>query len=369
MNPNIISAAYTCDKAKTTLTMLAQAIRCGNHIVVSDRVTTIKKIQDIDGLGTDVKSIYAVVASKLVYYGDLKKKFSIYVEITSAECSLQLRKDGDQTVILIPIDYFNQELSIADKTSVIVENLTDASFYEFIGRYYISISNIIHLPLRYKGVCGGGHTTKDSVEAEIAEGHRFAICIADSDKHYPGGERGQTLKCILKVIEHADRNGICHRHLSKLIFSDQIREIENLIPMRLFKQIDKSFGDYIENIFEYNPQIFLFMDIKEGMSYDYYKRCPKCEQDFYEACLNGMGVSNVLLDKIKSHDGTLCYTDRLINGFGGNILSLAYSKLVRYGNQFNELVDPLLSDEQRRVWMYIGKCFSEWTCAIPPIRA
>lgn len=82
INPNVIDAAKKDINAKTALTLLAQIARCGNHIVVSESIAAIRKIQQINGLGVDVKSIYATIEKKLIQYGALKSKISTYAEVT-----------------------------------------------------------------------------------------------------------------------------------------------------------------------------------------------------------------------------------------------------------------------------------------------
>lgn len=369
LNPNVITAASTDNKAKIALTMLAQAARCGNHIVISDSVSDIKKILEIDGIGDDVKNIYGNIAHKLVYYGNLKNIFSVYVEITSTERLLQVRILGEQTIILMPIEYFNEKIGIIDRTNVLVENLTDVLFYEIIGRYYISMSENIHIPLRYNAINGGGNTIKDCAKLKLEEGHIFTICFVDSDKHFPDGSCGDTLKSIKNVIKRVDNMDVCHRYLFKMISLDRVREIENLIPIYLFQQIDERRGKKLELLYEDNPMFFLFMDIKNGLSYESYNRSSEKEQTFYKSSLKKIGISENLLDRIKQNDDSLCYKDYLIEGFGDGVLKLANEKLNRIGYKFNEYVNPLLSCEQQEMWMEFGKSFYEWTCACKPMRA
>jgi len=371
INPNVIDAAKKDINAKTALTLLAQIARCGNHIVVSESIAAIRKIQQINGLGVDVKSIYATIEKKLIQYGALKSKISTYAEVTYDNVPLYTKTTINQNIIIIPIEYFIQESCIADITDVIVENLIDADFYKFLGRYYIHMSGYSNVPLRYKPICGGGNTTNISLQSGLNSGHKFTICLADSDKHYPKDSYGDTLKQILHTWETANNNGVTHRHLCKVIFSDDIREIENLIPIPILKQINPLSGLEIDSINNKDSKIFLYMDIKDGLSYETFNTISAIEQNIYEQYLiNNHLCDQKLLNEIKRKDKPLKNKTRLINGCGPSTLSIALNNyLSQAANKFKEIIAPQLTKDQAKVWMYIGKHFFEWACATPPIRS
>ena len=163
----------------------------------------------------------------------------------------------------VTYEYFMDSIKV-QPMNLILEDDDDDIIYRLIVNWYIQKNNL-KTNIAYTNIHGGGGNVVDVVKKYIRKG-LMAICITDSDMHFPG----QTIKrdssssqCQrLHVI-----NGIYYHHTL------DVQEMENLIPLNYIDNLDWHFEqnkqdkkafDKLRNS-DVCEEILTFFDYKEGI--------------------------------------------------------------------------------------------------------
>lgn len=120
--------------------------------------------------------------------------------------------------------------NMIQKSILLVENLNDADFYEWITRQTFRKSEFGTVHLEFEGYPGGGDTTANAYTRIKEKSFRLCLCIVDSDIRAPGTEPGTTAKKVLLD----DKKNPLPRAQTHVI---SVCSIENLIPFSAYEHV------------------------------------------------------------------------------------------------------------------------------------
>ena len=347
------------------LDLIAHSRRSGKHLVFGKR-EVLKFLATCDLLSNTSRAVY----SKL--YNDFPTSFSyiskipFLVEVVLDDV-LELLERENSKVIRASVKYFS-DLSILTETVLLSENHDDLIFYKRLASAYIKWNDIGDIYIRYDPRSGGGHTTVRDFQTLQSSNQRFCLCILDSDKKTPNLSVGDTAKSVLKIND-------CNQPLCD-VFVLQVREIENLIPSSVYREvfgadinklnaikiiesIDNSSYSEIRNYLDMKKGLKLHKVLTEEPQKEFRKYWLSFAQSFREelssnccACLD----NEVCLQG--SFEICQCY---ITFGFGDNIVRKVEEKYL------NKDLSPVISDIVRAEWERLGATITFWCCASPQI--
>lgn len=347
---------------------LANAVREGKHLVISDR-ETLKIIANCQDLSKTTRAIYTMLYNK---FSELRSYLSVvtrYIEITDL-LEPALSSLSDQEVIQVPLKFFENTQSI-QKTILLCENSSDTSFYQTIARVYLIWKNA-NIKLEYEPRGGGGNTIDTEYDNIQKTTKYFCLCILDSDRIAPEGKLGSTAAQI-----DQNKNQSSQFFRTKVLILD-VHEIENLIPNSILLGIcsgDKQREEALKRIEKLQQirgnQIKHFLDIKEGMlMYKIFDSNNPKDKLFWEShvleiniilkCIDDDCLADWKCNKTKSN----CQC-QISLGFGKNTLdnTIKYLEKIephKIAREFNNDMKP--------EWEKIGQVVVDFCIAHSPIR-
>ncbi|MBE9143674.1 hypothetical protein [Planktothrix mougeotii] len=347
---------------------LANAVREGKHLVISDR-KTLKIITQCQDLSKTTRAIYTILYNK---FSELRSYLSVvtrYIEITDL-LEPALSSLSDQEVIQVPLKFFENTQSI-QKTILLCENSSDTSFYQTIARVYLIWKNA-NIKLEYEPRGGGGNTIDTEYDNIQKTTKYFCLCILDSDRIAPEGKLGSTAAQI-----DQNKNQSSQFFRTKVLILD-VHEIENLIPNSILLGIcsgDKQREDALKRIQKLQEirgdQIKHFLDIKEGtLMYKIFDSTNSKDKLFWEShvleinrilkCIDDDCLADWKCNKTKSN----CQC-QISLGFGKNTLdnTIKYLEKIephKIAKEFNNDMKP--------EWEKIGQVVVDFCIAHSPIR-
>ncbi len=349
---------------------LANAVREGKHLVISDR-ETLKIITQCQDLSKTTRVIYNMLYNK---FSELRSYLSVvtrYIEITDL-LEPTLSSLSGKEVIQVPLNFFENTESI-QKTILLCENSNDTSFYQTIARVYVIWKNTnINIKLEFEPRGGGGNTIDTEYDNIQKITKRFCLCILDSDRISSEGKLGSTAARI-----YQNQNSQFFR--TKVLILD-VHEIENLIPNSILLEIcsgNQQREDAMKRIKTLQEisgdQIKHFLDIKEGtLMYKIFNSTNPKDKLFWESnvlaintilkCINDDCLADWKCNKSKSN----CQC-RISLGFGESTLA----NTIKY---FFEKTEPHkiareFNNDMKPEWEKIGQVVVDFCIAHSPIRA
>lgn len=357
---DIISRAKNDDPvAINVLEQLADAYRFNKHIIYLS-YKQLDSVYKIKNLNSFYKSIYERLHNNMAsFIGPLKTKITFSAIISYAD------PNNPNQLWVNPASHNVMELY--KETHLLVENLLDADFYDYVVLYYQNGNKVKRdCNICYYALQGGGDTIKDVYKREIKLGKHFCLAIVDSDKKYPDGECGQTSKG-LESIHAAEIPFNCRYYRMQ-----DVSEIENLIPISVIKLC----GNLASNsVFKYNLplEFFSFVDMKKGFAFcdinndrmynyfgNFFSTNAKLREDF-KICVECISDNNnryCINEDIRNKCRKITFVMR---PFGANLLA----NLLNNKNciaKFKNIKMWDLSSEQQKEWNEIGKMIFEWCC-------
>lgn len=323
------------------LRKLALAIRYGKHLVYVNH-RNLDRIFRIDTLSTFDKSAYGVVKKNFSSLGGLKEWLKCQTIITYA------RKTGMEKSTLNSITYIyinpsdNPDFEYYEETHLLVENLQDADFYEYVVKYFQRKNKPRNTDYVFYALMGGGSTATKVVEYENKLKQHFLLAIVDSDKKYINQIGvGDTARDVLASCRKTEFNSYCY------VMKD-VAEIENLIPYNwiLNNPISKS-AEIVNKNLNFDMSFF---DMKKGL------RIKVLRDDAVLKYWKGMFFS-LLPSSVWDDIGQKCDEDVVLGGFGENIMKHILKSAAIYGCD-----DVDLTVSQENEWERIGELILTWSC-------
>ena len=134
--------------------------------------------------------------------------------------------------------------NMIQKTVLLVENLSDASFYEWITKITHQQGEFGTVSLNFEGYPGGGDTTADVYIHIKRNTSRLCLCIVDSDVRAPALGVGVTAK---KVLRDDKQNPLPRSEVHVI----GACSIENLIPFSAYEHVWRADAELVSRLDAY----------------------------------------------------------------------------------------------------------------------
>lgn len=348
--------------SRDTLLLMALCAMFAKHYVVVPSLSNNQKLrtQLEELIGKDYVAALAYNTDSRNRQNTAMLKGKVYVRAVLTISGQTSVENGVITINLLDKKNFEPW----DETFILTENLIDSEFYAYLVSYYLSKEGMSKCKKFYHALMGGGVTISDVLRQEINKEKRFCLAIADSDKDYPDDNKHHdTSSNLLKLLKSSPFN--CSAYVM-----DKVREIENLIPMRLVK----AYGDHAgcQEILsaDKDPSYFdmknglLLKNLYDKQVYQYWKDMfPDDKERFEERdkqrkdCKSGTEYR----EKVKE-------AEPIKRGFGGKLLANVLeaernSSKRKEKLTLHQITDSDLNSYQQDEWYEIGKHMFSWTCA------
>ena len=349
------------DKAIVAIDNLMSASFYGKNIIYSSR-NGFKRMNKIVSLSLQSKQ---VINKKLSTFSTDSQIFNLvttYVNVTNAEDQI-IKESNDKIVIKIPYVFIANDDAFCSKPILIGENLNDTDFYKYISRYFAYKMDIkCALAPSCESINGGGNTTHSSYKRYAQADNRICLCITDSDKKHISHNVDETAKKVQEVHNNLQPK-LCMQYCI-----ENVREVENLIPSNVLKivcndDVNRNKGfELSEIIKEYNPDLYLYFDFKDGLKCEKYRKieCQHLKPEIERLITEDLMLkTDDELSEIKSNKST----GVIISGMGSDLLSLSNEKL----KDFSDWGSISLLENQEKEWITIGKLIFNYTYVFPKI--
>ena len=291
--------------------------RCQNIIFAEDQV--LKFLEDHPLLSPTTRFFINWIRQKYIYiyegYSSVQHKVIIDFEIPSVR--------REENNFLVPLSYFEEIGAL----KLLSENENDGDMFLNIFRHIAKkkkLSPYYFIRFENDAFHGGNAPTKIK---QAAKDQQLILCIVDSDRDYPGGERGSTFKGARKAF-----NKVKYTHIIDF-YELGVRERENLFPPYFYNLIisdSHKLFDILESYID-NESLIKYVDIKDGIKYKKIAKFGgengnKKWDDFYRDFLEKCESESILL---KPEDNTPCKDDfKCIKGIGPNLCDLLIDILI-----------------------------------------
>jgi hypothetical protein len=363
LDESILNADYANDvRACQGVVELFNATFRGEHFVLGLR-HTLRQLANIQDLPHNTRGFISRAESNLTQFGQLLGLINPMVTVTYDKSSGVVKSESDESWE-VPLTQI--AINGVNKCVLLAENIQDCAAYEYAAEHYrISVSlSLCKINIEHAG--GGGSTIPDVLRNFTTNGHRWCLCITESDKFSP--QDGLSLPAR-RCYEICETGSVVAKHVDL-----PVREIENLIPLKLFEQAVQSTHNEAWNNHRYRlisllPEIHDFCDLKDGTSMEKIFREPSGSprRDFWMRKITELiAASLVTLPCIETQQctnaGQICECF-VTNGFGNNILQNInrYLKACSAHKSF----EIISGDLTRLKWLEIGKEVINWACAPP----
>ena len=264
----------------------------------------------------------------------------VYVVITNSKHSSRVGKE----LLINPFETSGFLLGI--QSYLATENQRDSVLYQYIAEAFKRRNRLLNMNSSFKRWKGGGSDFGNALRSDEILKSNFVIAIADSDKHCPMDNVGQTAKGI-KYIGH-------YRYNADYYILNDVMEAENLIPYRII--IDKN-----QDFTKLTSYDLSYFDFKEGLKYTILY--DKNTRNYWKSNFTGLQIdwNNIecLIKGKTFSDYCKAVHDMpfLISGLGPRLLeSLLDDK------KWKTISERELTDSQQKEWTALGKKIFSWTC-------
>lgn len=243
------------------LNNLAIAYKQGWHILIGP-LKLLKLIKKIECLDSSTKSVFEKLINEYTFQKSYKDIVNEYILIENNQEETK-GENIEKVIFRCPLTNFAR-LSNCFKTTLLCEDETDYDFYtKFVKKFIKEQNNINNLNTTFSSGNGGGANSFKVLERQINENGNPILAIADSDKKYPNGSEGQTLKQLNKIKNKYEENIIG-------VYSTQVRAKENLLSPSLYLLgVNPSSKQHLEMLKKIEEKIdicdrLLYLNIKDG---------------------------------------------------------------------------------------------------------
>lgn len=345
------------------LDSIAAAHRYGYHFVFSSR-DILRRLTVIENYENKVTSqVYKTILEKYSIYGGIISKISLRVVFLLNDPSYFKRNENEG---YSEIGYHISNVSVTNlinKTGLLGENSQEITFYLQMVKFYQKKIKT-QIPTQYNLVHGGGDTTNNVLSLEDESKERFCLAILDSDRKYPDGPFGDTLRKII-----AKRKKEVY-HTTHYIYSDKYREVENMIPIQLLRTVCLNYPDSIKGVedlenIKSNDGDVNFYDVKKGISHKKYSTINEGPEKKYVT--NHIMLARNLSEKQLKNHIKPDSAEKLLFGTGDQSLN----RVIEYFSEgHSEWVEETTFDaDLEKEWIRMGEEILNWTCAAPVMRS
>ncbi|MBL6440776.1 hypothetical protein JNE33_09820 [Streptococcus suis] len=215
---------------KNNLEFILESFYRGEHIVDFESFALVNEVLAVFNGNTNIMKAINYYKSKRQDIKSLRKQVEQYVEVGLAGFSII--NSGNQKIVNLPIAYFVKELS---PVMILSENMQDCTFYisMFYNAKYFKVYSIPEqVKLMFDFDNGGGCGTDKMLEYRIQQG-RTVLCIVDSDKITAASTLTGTPDTVQTKF-----NSLSTIPKIADIYILNVREKENLIPPKLYRQFE-----------------------------------------------------------------------------------------------------------------------------------
>lgn len=336
-------------KALEVLFYISMAYRMGKHLVFLPHsvVETIRKSQLPDNL----RRLYTSIGKQTSSLGILSRKISVKIVVTQKD---YVGSENQKILVFNP--YCNMQYELYEETHLLTENLQDSDFYLALVTYYKRKYRLNSFAVCFFPLQGGGDTIRKFLENEIFLAQHACLAIVDSDKKYENAKKGDTYKKLKEVLER-NKYEFCD-----LYCMDKVREIENLIPYRMLRDISQYKSNrLIKENFDFDMSYF---DMKDGILAKQLSDTKFVSYWRNNLQVNHKSIASIIkyevLAKTKRKKTKKSVKEVILPGFGSKVLEV-FLKNCR--NNLMRTTDEDLTEAQRNEWENIGKTIFEWCCS------
>lgn len=363
----VIEAERGDDNIVRIIDDLATSVFYGRHILYCN-LPLLKRLSSVTLFANRTLAVLNFIYSHYPDWGGVIDKIKTHIYLINEGNDIIISSEGSAQIIKLPMILINDD-SIFSSTILLFENIKDSNLYDIVLKYYKRVTGLISCSHAYKSSAGGGNCTYEAYSGYI-EHKNICLCIVDSDKKYPAADKGETFSKIYTVEKRNDWL------LCKLISLENCREIENMIPFKLLKDVVKtdpqlkevfSIHEKFESVNSLAP---LFFDLKDGFSVCSYKKISKSNYPYLNFIERIFIKSELLTEEVLENYNSLEIEDngaqKIYEGFGAKIVIKAADFIME--NKI-KLEDSMFLKEQKEEWLSIGRYLMDWTCALQPIRS
>lgn len=336
-----------------TLVELSLSIRYGLHVV---HIPILRRDKEVKAALKEIlpaRYYYALTRMNDSQSAHVISELVKTKIVLTADRKTVLKWQGQPVVVINISDYYSFRVLLP--TFLITENLIDAKFYDSVVLYYKKKHNIKTANVSYIPIMGGGGSIASVICAINCKRQGVWLCIADSDKNYPDDTFGGTASQLLsEYMNLREPWGKCY-------VMQEVKEIENLIPITLLAKRKKVRGDFFnKDLSFYDVKIGLrYSILYDDNTYNYWKNIfPNAQSTKRNQIKKRSKDKNDYLKEVdKDNLITTC--------FGSHILS---DVLDRDYYALNDVKESDLTCAQRAEWDAIGEVIFTWTCSDKPQR-
>jgi len=331
------------------LELLAVAQREGNHLVFAE----IAVIEGLLAVSTNysqgVRSFLTRLINKFAQVAHLAYGVGVKLVIGNFEQS-EVELVGGVRNIKYPVSQVNSNL--LQKTIILVENLSDASFYAWLTEHVLSKGDYRYATLSMEGYPGGGNTTGEAYDNIKVNHSRLCLCIVDSDIRVPGMSPGDTAKKIIASDKSMPNTRTAHHVIGAC-------SIENLVPI-----------DFFDKAWAQEPELFSRLELYRGLYNENNWRYLQLKKEIKCFDINGESAFAKYWRQILAVDefhcernGSVCESKRdckeiKLPALSSSPLNAAVSTL---GSGYKEIAFALLPDIND-AWNAIAREVFSWCC-------
>lgn len=356
---------------------LALGVQEGKHIVTGP-LSLLSKLVSANQIPGDTRALFRIIKNKRSESELIKKNIQMYVVVSPEPTSEKFDYRNANQVYTVSYEWFSNSIRI-QSARLLCENIDDAKIYTHMTEAYLWSKspkmNGVTISFRPSG-CGGtgiADRLKESISSEGA-----SLCIADSDRKWPGGPLGDTAKCLRNAAKEIENDvtvaGIiilsCH-------------EVENIIPPRLvLESIPANANKEVRLKFNNLKQAKLlgtssdnwYFDLKEGLCQFDLNNGQNEQQKSFLSAISSQSRAVRLKVSAKCSDAPTCSKRDecscvLIHGVSDTMLDMIVKFLEKVTPQ--KLAELTFLGERPSsydYWIELCATLFSWGCAFKQIR-
>ncbi|WP_438036655.1 hypothetical protein [Sorangium sp. So ce204] len=367
LDPSAIADAVgggaTAEKSCDCIELLLRMHREGQHVVAIAP-------EDIEAVGPLLprlsrreKSTLERIRGTSLELLSLRSRLDWYVEL-----GVGARFDGKEHiessgshVVRAPLHHFDRSTRTI-RAVLLGENLLDVDFYAEVAQLLLTLRNLRRLRLQFERRGAGGSTLAPEF-ARIADDGRIVLAIADSDRRYPEGPKGETWRELEKKAQG--------RSAFQRAREVHGREAENLVPLDVYDAAltQKSAKDprrsVVADLRRLAEEHRAHADIKDGITLYQIEHTMKAgEREFWSDVSAELRRDRCQRPKGKCQQRAECGCF-VVEGLGAHVLKQIVEWLRQEGPRHPREVARLFDLPQNPKLAQLSGEIAAWGCAFP----